>query len=102
MTRYGRPTKPQNILDLSSTLLTDHYFDPYNNLLTLLFESEASNVAIIRIVEHPGGIARQNIEFKKHNKHNQLKIMHEHDKLIVQELSCHTVILRLFTLERLS
>jgi hypothetical protein len=26
--------------------------------------------------------------------------MHEHDKLIVQELSCHTVILRIFTLQR--
>ncbi|CAF0803770.1 unnamed protein product [Rotaria sordida] len=100
ITRYGRQIKPQNILDLSSTVITDHYFDIYNNLLTLLFESEVSDIAIIRVIEHPIGICRQDIHFKKNNKHNQLKIMHEHDKLIVQELSCHTVILRLFTLER--
>ncbi|CAF1068593.1 unnamed protein product [Rotaria magnacalcarata] len=100
MTRYGRQTKPQNVLDLSSAILTDHCFDRYNNLLTLLFESESSNTAIIRIIEHPIGICCQDIHFTKNNKNNQLKIMHEHDKLIVQELSCHTVILRLFTLER--
>jgi len=100
VTRYGRQTMPQQVLDLSSTVLTDHYFDTYNNLLTLLFESEVSDMAIIRLIEHPVGISRQDINFKKNNKHNQLKIMHEHDKLIVQELSCHTVILRIFTLQR--
>jgi len=100
VTRYGRQTAPQQVLDLSSTVLTDHYFDTYNNLLTLLFESEVSDQAIIRLIEHPVGTCRQHIDFKKSSKHNQLKIMHEHDKLIVQELSCHTVILRIFTLQR--
>jgi hypothetical protein len=99
-TRYGRPITSQQTIDLSSTVLTDHYFDTYNNLLTLLFESETSEMAIIRLIEHPHGICRQNINFQKNNKHNQLKIMHEHDKLIVQELSHHTVILRIFTLQR--
>jgi len=100
ITRYGRHTIPQQILDLSSTILTDHYFDTYNNLLTLLFESEVSEMAIIRLIEHPNGICRQTINFKKHNKHNQLRIMHENDKLIVQELSHHIVVLRIFTLQR--
>jgi len=100
MTRYGRKITPKQILDSSSTVLTDHYFDTYNNLLTLLFESEISDIAIIRLIEHPQGICRQNIHFQKHNKHNQLKIMHEHDKLIVQELGHHTVILRIFILQR--
>jgi hypothetical protein len=100
VTRYGRKTTAQQILDTSSTVLTDHYFDTYNNLLTLLFESEISESAIIRLIEHPYGICRQNIHFQKHSKHNQLKIMHEHDKLIVQELGYHTVILRIFTLQR--
>ena len=100
VTRYGRQITPKQKLDLSSTVLTDHYFDTYNNLLTLLFESEISEMAIIRLIEHPDGICRQNIVFQKHNKHNQLKVMHEHDKLIVQELSNHTVILRIFTLQR--
>lgn len=100
VTRYGRQTNPQQALDLSSTVLTDHYFDAYNSLLTLLFESEMSETAIIRLVEHPLGVCRQNIHFQKSNKHNQLRILHEHDKLIVQELSCHTVTLRVFTLQR--
>lgn len=100
VTRYGRETISQQALDLSATVLTDHYFDTYNNLLTLLFESEDSDTVIIRLIEHPLGCSRQDIQFKKNNKHNQMKVMHEHDKLIVQELSCHTVILRIFTLER--
>ncbi len=57
-------------------------------------------MAIIRLIEHPYGICRQNINFRKNNKQNKLKIMHEHDKLIIQELSYHTVILRIFTLQR--
>ncbi|CAF1000454.1 unnamed protein product [Adineta ricciae] len=100
MTRYGRPTTPQKFIDLSSSVLTDHYFDNYNNILTLLFESESSETAIIRLIEHPTGQSRQDIKFKKHNKQNQLRIMHEHDKLIVQELSSQTVTLRIFTLQR--
>lgn len=100
ITRYGRPITHQQTIDLSSTILTDHYFDTYNNLLTLLFESETSETAIIRLIEHPYGICRQNIHFTKNNKQNQLRIMHEYDKLIVQELSHHTVILRIFTLQR--
>lgn len=99
ITRYGRETKPQKVLNLTSSVLTDHYFDTYNNLLTLLFESETSDTALIRIVEHPIGVCRQNISFKKNNQRNQLRIMHEHDKLIVQELSSHTVFIRLFTLQ---
>ena len=102
VTRYGRETVPQRVLDLTSTVLTDHYFDTFNNLLTLLFECEQSDTAIIRIIEHPHGISRQDIRFKKRNKNNQLKIAHEHEKLIVQELSCHTVILRIFYLQRQS
>lgn len=99
LSRYGRRVTPQQIAD-SSTVLTDHYFDTYNNLLTLLFESEVSELAIIRLIEHPQGVCRQTINFQKNNRQNQLKIMHEHDKLIVQELSSHTVILRIFTLQR--
>jgi hypothetical protein len=100
ITRYGRTSISQIAVDLSSTIVTDHYFDTYNNLLTLLFESELSDRAMIRLIEHPHGISRQDIHLKKNNKHNQLKIMHENDKLIVQELSCHTVILRIYTLQR--
>ena len=101
VSRYGRKITPQQVSD-SSTVLTDHYFDTYNNLLTLLFESEVSETAIIRLIEHPQGVCHQTIHFQKNNRHNQLKIMHEHDKLIVQELSYHTVILRIFTLQRTS
>jgi hypothetical protein len=101
VSRYGRKITSQQVSD-SSTVLTDHYFDTYNNLLTLLFESEVSETAIIRLIEHPQGVCRQTINFQKNNRHNQLKIMHEHDKLIVQELSHHTVILRIFTLQRSS
>ncbi|UJR31704.1 hypothetical protein I4U23_019184 [Adineta vaga] len=100
ITRYGRQTTPQQALDLSTTVVTDHYFDTYNNILTLLFESEVSEMVIIRLIEHPIGVSRQDIKFKKNNKQNQLRIMHEQDKLIVQELSCHTVTLRIFTLQR--
>jgi hypothetical protein len=100
VTRYGRETAPQQTLDLSSFSLTDYNFDQYNNLLTLLFELEHSDEAIIRVIEHPSGLCRQSIPFKKHHKHNQLKIMHEHEKLIVQELSCHTLVLRVFSLRR--
>jgi len=99
-TRYGREITSKQQLDLPSTVVVDHYFDPFNHLLTLLFESESSDLAIIRLIEHPHGICRQTIHFKKHNKQNQLKIMHEHDKLIVQELSHTTILLRIFTLQR--
>ena len=99
VSRYGRKTSTQPVSD-SSTVLVDHCFDTYNNLLTLLFESEVSDMAIIRLIEHPHGICRQTIQFRKNNRQNQLRIIHEHDKLIVQELSHHTVVLRIFTLQR--
>ena len=99
VSRYGRKLSTQQISD-SSTVLVDHYFDTYNNLLTLLFESEVSELAIIRLIEHPHGICRQTIHFQKNNRQNQLRVIHEHDKLIVQELSHHIVILRIFTLQR--
>ena len=99
-TRYGRQIASQRSLDLSSTTLTDHNFDEYNNLLILLFECEVSDMVILRIIEHPVGICRQNINFHKNTKNNQLRLMYEHDKIIVQELSSHTVIVHVFTLQR--
>lgn len=100
VTRYGRECRTQQTLNLSASSLTDHYFDLSHNFLTLLFESDSSDLAIIRLIEHPSGLCRQTIQFRKFHKQNQLKINHEHDLLIVQELSCTTVILRVFTLKR--
>ena len=100
VTRFGRESKTKQAVDYSDSTLTDHSFDLFHNLLTVLFESDSSNDALIRVIEHPTGIVRQDIPFRKAYHQNQLKILHEHDQLIVQELSCATVILHVFTLKR--
>lgn len=100
VTRYGRETHSQQVIDLSDNTLTDHYFDLFHNFLTVLFESDSSRNVLIRVVEHPTGLIRQEIQFEKFSHQNQLKLHHEHDQLIVQELSCATVFLHIFTLKR--
>lgn len=82
------------------TILIDHYFDGSASLLFVLFEAEHSTAALIRVIEHPTGLNKQNIHFRKHNQSNQMKIQYEFDKILIQELDVHAIFLRVFSFTR--